>query len=116
MSFDFIEFEEHIRIKDGKINIRTFTASGKDGDYYVVISPSLLVSGYGSSASEAEKSFKHNMREFCTDILNLSTEKRNTYLKSLGFKKEKFKTKNFSKTYVDENGVLQGLDQKTIKT
>lgn len=116
MNFNFTEIREHIRIKSGKINIKVLTASGKDGDYFVNISPTLLVSGYGSTEKEAKESFEYNMELFCKDLLVLVPEKRDKYLFSLGFSKEKFKTKNFSKLYIDENGVLQGLEPSSIKT
>lgn len=115
MNFNFTEIREHIRIKSGKINIKVLTASGKDGDYFVNISPTLLVSGYGSTEKEAKESFEYNMELFCKDLLVLVPEKRDTYLFSLGFCKEKFKTKNFSKLYIDENGVLQGLELLLIE-
>lgn len=116
MSFNFTEIREYIRIKGGKINIKLLTASGKDGDFFVTISPTLLVSGYGENENEAIKSFEHNLELFCKDLLGLSKEDRDLYLFKLGFAKEKFKTKNFSKLYVDENGVLQGLEPSTVKT
>ena len=116
MSFNFTEIRESVKIKGDKINIKVLTASGKDGDSFVIISPTLLVSGYGLNETEAKQSFQHNIELFYKDLLQLSSEQRNSHLKNLGFIKEKFKTKNFSKLYVDENGVLQGLEQSTLKT
>lgn len=116
MSFNFTEIREFLRIKGGKISIKVLTTSGKDGDSFVIISPTLLVSGYGSSEIEAKESFQHSMELFCKDFIELSTDQRDNYLRKLGFTKEKFKTKNFSKLYVDEKGVLQGLEQSTLKT
>lgn len=111
MSFQFKQFVETIRIKDNKINLNVVATSGKDGDYFVMISPTIMVSGYGETIEEAQQSFEHNMAVFCKDVLNLNQIERNLYLKKLGFEREKFKTKNFSKLYVDENGALQGLEQ-----
>lgn len=116
MSFNFTEIREFVRIKGDKINIKVLTASGKDNDTFVIISPALLVSGYGSTEAEAKESFEHNMELFCKDFLDLPNEQREKYLRSLGFAKEKYRNKNFSKTYVDENGVLQGLEQSTLRT
>ena len=116
MSFNFTEIRESVKIKGDKINIKVLTASGKDGDSFVIISPTLLVSGYGLNETEAKQSFQHNIELFYKDLLQLSSEQRNSHLKNLGFIKEKFKTKNFSKLYVDENGVLHGLEQSTLKT
>ena len=116
MSFNFTEIREYLKIKSGKINIKVLTVSGKDGDYFVNISPALLISGYGSSEQEAKESFEHNMEVFCKDLLDLTQENRDLYLFKLGFSKEKFKSKNFSKLYIDENGVLQGLEPSSVKT
>lgn len=116
MSFNFTEIRESIRLKGDKINIKVLTASGKDGDSFVIISPTLLVSGYGSDEIEAKESFQHNMELFCKDFLELTNEQRDSYLRNLGFAKEKYKNKNFSKLYVDGNGVLQGFEQSTLKT
>jgi hypothetical protein len=116
MNFNFTEIREYLRIKGSKINIHILTASGKDGDSFVIISPTLLVSGYGSNEIEAKESFQHNMELFCKDFIELSTEQKESYLRKLGFVKEKYKTKNFSKLYVDENGALQGLEQRTLIT
>lgn len=116
MSFNFTEIRESIRLKGEKINIKVLTASGKDGDSFVIISPTLLVSGYGSDEIEAKESFQHNMELFCKDFLELTNEQRDSYLRNLGFAKEKYKNKNFSKLYVDGNGVLQGFEQSTLKT
>ena len=116
MSFNFTEIRESLRIKGGKMNIKVLTASGKDGNYFVIISPTLLVSGYGSNEIEAKESFQHNIELFCKDFLKLSVEEKDNYLRKLGFAKEKSNTKNFSKLYIDENGALKGLEQSTLKT
>ena len=97
MSFIFKEIRENVRIKFGKINIKILTLSGKDGEHFVCVSPTLLVSGYGATEMEAEESFKHNIAVFCEDLLHLTQENRELYLFKLGFSKEKFKNKNFSK-------------------
>ena len=116
MNFTYTEIREFLRIKGDKISIKVLTAFGKDGDSYVIISPTLLVSGYGSNENEAKASFKHNLALFCKDFFELSLDQRNSYLLKLGFNKEKFSNKNFSKLYIDENGALQGLEQNIIKT
>jgi hypothetical protein len=115
MSFNFTEIKETIRIKQGKIRINVITASGKDGEHFIVVTPSLLVSGYGNTSEEAQQSFKHNMVLFCKDLLALNHDVRDAELRKLGFVQEKLATKNFSKAYVDENGVLQGLEPNTKK-
>jgi len=116
MSFNFIELKETIRIKGDKINVGTMVISGKDGNYFVCISPALNVSGYGETEEEAKESFMENIDLFCSDLMILSKEKIEHELFKLGFRREKYKTKNFSKLYVDDKGVLQGLEPSTIKS
>lgn len=107
---------ETIRIKGGAIRLGVFMARGKDGDFYVNICPSLHVSGYGKTPKEARESFEENLRLFCEDLLSLSKEKRDKELISLGFSKSRFRTKNFSKTYIDQDGVLQNFEPGTVET
>ena len=116
MSFNFTDINEYFRFLSDKINMKLFIVSAKDGEYFVTISPTVLVSGYGTTEEESKESFKYNLQVFCEDLLELSSEERDNELINLGFAKEEFKTMNFSKLYVDENGVLQGLDHATIKT
>lgn len=110
MSINFTEITEFIRLKSGKLQLRAVTVSGKDGEYYVCVSPTLLVSGYGVTENEAKKSFEENLLLFCEDFMALSATQKNLYTKSLGFEKVKYHNKDYSKAYVDENGILKGLD------
>lgn len=115
MDFKKTDLKEFVRIKNNSVQVGSFILSGKDGEHFVVLSPTTMISGYGPTEKEAEESFKESLLLFCKDILSLSTSKREEYLSSLGFSKEKFKTKNFSKLYVDSDGVLQGFDEGTVK-
>ena len=63
----------------GKINVIT----GQDGDYWVSVSPSLNVSGYGKTKMEAQ---------------------------------EFYAKKQYSKAFVDENGVLNDLQFAEINS
>jgi hypothetical protein len=113
---DFLDIKDTIRIKSNSIVLNLLVTSGKDSNYFVIISPSIMVSGYGNTEDEAKQSFEHNIHLFCKEILDLSKDNRDAYLLKLGFTKKQFRTKNYSKVYIDENGVLQGLDPETIKT
>lgn len=107
---------ETIRIKGNKIIIKIMVWSGKDGEYFVNVSPTLLVSGYGSTEKEARDSFNHNLDVFCNDLIALSTERKSNLLYSLGFKKEKFRTKNFSNIFSDKNNFIDELEPNSIKS
>lgn len=110
MSVSFTELKEFIRLKGDKLKLRAVTVSGKDGAFYVCVSPTLLISGYGDTEIEAKKSFEENLLLFCEDFMALTPLQKDAYAKSLGFDKVKYHNKDYSKAYVDENGVLKGLD------
>lgn len=117
MKYSFEDLKETIRIKDNLISsIGVIVATGKDGDYYVAISPSFLVSGYGENEEEALADFEYNMDVLVEDLNALSNKDKVSYMQSLGFKNDLFHKKNYSKAYVDENGVLQGLEHAKVKT
>lgn len=116
MSFNIHDIRDCVRIKGNTIKIDVLISSGKEGDYFVTVSPSLLVSGYGKTEEEAMIYFEENVRTFCDDLMKLTPEQKAIELRKLGFAKEQYHNKNFSKAYVDENGVLQGLEPATVKT
>ena len=116
MKFNFEEIRETIRIKKDKVSIKTLTSTGLDNGIHVVVSPTLMVSGYGDTEDESKESFFHNLKVFVDDIMQLSQSERDDYLLSLGFKPEHLKNKNFSRAYVDSNGSLQGFDIVDKKT
>lgn len=107
--------EDTIRIKGSTLLIEATVVSGKEGDIFVSIVPSLMISGYGSTPEEATESLDVSMEAFCEDFMKLSTEQRKIELVKLGFSQVPYHNKNFSKLYVDENGILQGLENVTIK-
>lgn len=107
--------EDTIRIKGDNLNLEVTVISGKEGEHYVSIVPSLMISGYGSTEQEAMDSLDENVETFCEDFIKLSLEQRKAELVKLGFSQVPYHRKNFSKLYVDENGLLQGLENVTIK-
>lgn len=107
--------EDTVRIKNGTLTVEATIISGKDGEHFVSIVPSLMISGYGPTEQEAMDSLDENMETFCDDFMKLSLEQRKSELIKLGFSQVPYHTKNFSKLYVDENGLLQGLENVTIK-
>jgi len=107
---------DSISLKEDTLQLKLFVISGKEEDTYVMFSPSVMVSGYGNTETEAEQSFDHNLHLFCTDFLQLPQEEKEIHLKKLGFSNEIVSKENFSKLYVDEKGILQGLDKNSIKT
>src|SRR5690606_25906698 len=84
--------------------------SGKSGDHWIVIIPSLNVSGYGDTEDEAIKDIEYNIKVFCDDLLSLDRIQMNIELKKMGWVKDKYFNKRYSTVFVDENGVLQNFD------
>lgn len=115
MALNFKDIKETVRIKGNKLSIKILAATGKEGDYFVTVSPSLLVSGYGSTEEDAKQSFEENLRLFCEDFMKLNQPQRESELIKLGFSKVKFHNKDYSKAYVDEDGVLQGFEPGTLR-
>ena len=115
MSNPFENVTEMIRINKSKVSIKTVRLGGKEGDFHVFMSESLNVSGYGRTKEEADESFRENMKLFCIDLLELTNEQRENELRKLGFQQQKFHNKNFSKTYVDGTGELQGFEEGTVE-
>lgn len=103
------EKSESLRISSSGMNLTIRVFDAVDGDFYILYSPSLNISGYGKTMEEAEESFKVSIDAFALDIKNLSPKNREIVLSKLGWHKEKFKQKNYSHAYIDKEGVLQNL-------
>ncbi len=107
--------KDTIRFKDGTVNFSVSVFKGKQGDYYLTYCPALKISGYGSTKEEAVDFMKEEMKVFCEDLLAMNNMEREKFLLSLGFKQERFKRKNFSRAYVDEDGKLQDFEKGTLE-
>jgi hypothetical protein len=116
MALNFKDIKETVRIKGNNLSIRILAATGKEGEHFVTVSPSLLVSGYGANEEEAKQSFEENLRLFCEDFMKLIQSQRELELIKLGFSKVKFHNKDFSKAYLDDSGVLQGFEPGSLRT
>jgi hypothetical protein len=107
--------KEIVRFNKNSIHIKVMAFTGKEGDFYVTISPTLNVSGYGKTKDESKDSFHENMKLFCSDIRALPKKQIEVELRKLGFKQERLQHKNYSKLYVDENGALQNFEEDTLE-
>ena len=107
---------ESIRINKNSITLGIHIFNGRSGDSFVVYAPSIEASGYGDTKEEALESFKLSLDLFCQDIMNLKKEHQRIELARLGWQQEKYKKKNFSKAYIDSEGVLQNFDPGTVES
>lgn len=107
--------EDTFRFKGGNLTLEAAVVSGKEGEHFISIIPSLMISGYAATEQEAIDSLDENVETFCEDFIKLSAEQRKSELIKLGFSQVPYHRKNFSKLFVDENGLLQGLENVTIR-
>jgi len=78
-------------------------------DFWICISPSLNVASCGRTLDEAKEGFVENILTFVEDLLNLEIDLRDQVLRELGWLKAKIIRKQFSKAYVSEAGILEGI-------
>jgi hypothetical protein len=102
---------ERIQVTSSSAEIHVRVFIGKQGEFWGYVAPSLNVSGYGLNKKEAREAFEHNIDVFGDDLFELSLEERVQVLKQMGWEQHKFFKKRFSKSFVDENGVLQNFDK-----
>jgi len=95
-----------------KALLKSYT--GEAGEHWVSIIPSLNVSGYGETEEDAKSDLAYNMDIMFQDLFKVDALQRLKYLKELGWENNKLFKKQFSKAYVDENGVLQNFDKPEL--
>lgn len=108
----------HINLHKKHINgsITAFKFIDKDTKQTVIYVPSLELSGYGDTIEKAREMTQQSFKDFFDFVVTLSVDELRSYLSNLGWKKTMF-NKDFSKAYVDGDGVLRDFnaDEKTIE-
>ncbi len=106
--------EEYLRVdhRHGSIEaqIRIIIFKDKDTKQYVVLAPSLDVTGYGSTKKKAMEMLKFSLDDFNMSLIGMPIGNISAFLKKLGWKRGQLKNKNFSKSYIDINGELKGFN------
>jgi len=88
----------------GKVRVFDFMDEG----HHISYIPSLNLSGYGDTKQEAlDLLMKHVVKDFFEGLLTLSESQINEELKKLGWERSHFLNREFSKSYLDEDGVLR---------
>ena len=105
--------KEKIKITPNRIQGVFFNFTGKSGDYWVSILPSLNISGYGATENEAIQDLKYNVEVFSKDLFELDHFQRIDELLKLGWTKHTYFKKQLSTTFVDEKDVLKNFDSPT---
>lgn len=103
----------HIRTDYISAFIRVFQI--KENDQYVLYIPSLEISGYGSTRKKAQEMLQVALDDFCGYLLKLKKDKMHLELSKLGWKRDKLHNKEFSKAYIDKDGLLRNLIMDTKK-
>lgn len=96
-----------------RISFLRFTDN--DTKQKVVYSPSLDLSGYGESQEKAFEMVKSSINSFLEWLMHLSKDQIQIELSKLGWKKNKFRSKEFSHVVVDGYGELQDLNAEDNK-
>lgn len=97
----------HRRVK-GNLTCVQFTDA--DTNMIVVYLPSLELSGYGDTAAEAHELLKDSLDEWFIHLLTKTREEVKKELNKFGWTQDQFRSKDFSKAYVDGAGVLQNMN------
>lgn len=87
------------------INVLKFTDA--DTGQRVCYIPALDISGYGENDEKAIEMAKFSIQEYFSYLNSLSLKNKETELLSMGWKSDKLKNKEFSKTFVEGEDELQ---------
>lgn len=108
----------HINLHKRHVHARVtaFKFLDKDTKQTVIYIPSLELSGYGETIEKAREMVQFTIKDSFDFILDMPADELRSYLSNLGWKKTMF-NKDFSKAYVDGDGVLRNFnaDEKTIE-
>jgi predicted RNase H-like HicB family nuclease len=105
---------DFLRIDDVNKKIRAKLSATKfidrDTNQFVIFVPSINISSYGKTEAKAQEMMKNAISDFFDYLVSHKGVKRNRYLIDLGWKKDKFSRKEFSRAFVDGNGELRNFN------
>ena len=107
---------EEIKISKNRLRLKINVITGKEGEFWVCIAPSINTSGYGKTRLEAEESFDVNAEIFKESLFELRLEERIIELKNLGWNQKPYLKRQMSKAFVDTDGILQNLKNVTFSS
>jgi len=114
MNITLVPIKEVIRInRSHDISLNIIVVTGRQGSYYVQLAPTILVSSYATTKNECHKAFIENLELFCSDLRQMTTQQRTAELQKMGFIKEKYHAKNFTKIEIDYQKALKEFDNGT---
>ncbi len=105
---------ESIRINRSakKINghLSIFRFKDKDTNQFIVYCPSLDVSGYGADGDKAAEMLKFSIGDYFEQLIQMPLKQIENELRTLGWKHDKIRNKEYSKAHVDINGELKNFN------
>lgn len=104
---------QYIRIKKGRgidARISLLTFIDKDTKQHIVFCPAFDLTGYGSTLEKAYEILDFNLDQFYEELYALSPERQNSVLIKLGWKKDKYRNKNYSSIFVNVDGELENFN------
>jgi hypothetical protein len=112
--FDTLHISKTKNSKTISANLSAFKYQDKSTGQFVIYVPSVEASSYGETRDKAEEMIKESLKDFCTYLAGLSKKEVEYELIKLGWKNNKIRKKDFSKSYVDVSGDLKdfAVDQK----
>jgi len=107
-------FIDSLRIDPNKRNIKAYIGIlkfvDKDTLQWVYYMPALDITGYGKTEEKASEMLKFSIGELFNHLLSLSSKRLQVELSNLGWKRNYFRNKEYSKSYVDIDGELQNFN------
>lgn len=97
----------------GYINI--FRFQDKDTNQWVLFVPSLELSGYGENPEKAHSMLKEALDDLFRQLITMSPSELRSELSKLGWKKNFFRNKDFSRAYVTEDGELKNFNTEKVE-
>lgn len=112
-----MSYTDSIHMGNGKTKMRVMAFSFKipDSDTFNMYCPSLKISAYGKNEKEAKEMMIFSLENFAMDFSELKPKQRIQALINLGWKKDAIKTKDYSRSFIDANGELQGFSEEAIE-
>lgn len=116
-----LDAQDFIRIHHGKHKIHAglsvYRYVDKDTKQVVVYIPALEITGYGETVKKAEEMLNFSVQNMFDYWVKLSSKELKKELTELGWKQNVFRSKEYSKAFVDANGELQNfaVDKKVEK-
>ncbi len=110
----YSEVEDYIRIIPTKgsisMSVTTYELISKEDKDVILYIPTLKIFGKANTLELAKDNLDAAANKFLRKLLKLSWPKVAMELKNLGWEQNKYKKKNFSKVYIDKNGILRDFD------